>query len=75
MNVEDYLYVYFSVIAKAVELYPTSDKDVVYQLSANDKNSTISFKELVKNAWSYNYDNFLLILLVMVFLKELWLNK
>lgn len=37
MNVEDYLYVYFSVIAKAVELYPTSDKDVVYQLSANDK--------------------------------------
>ena len=37
MNVEDYLYVYFSVIAKAVKLYPTSDKDVVYQLSANDK--------------------------------------
>lgn len=37
MNVEEYLYIYFSVIAKAVELYPTSDKDVVYQLSASDK--------------------------------------
>lgn len=37
MNVEEYLYIYFSVIAKAVELYPTSDKDVVYKLSASDK--------------------------------------
>lgn len=36
MNVEDYLYVYFNLVGKAAELYPTTDKDVVYNFSSHD---------------------------------------
>lgn len=36
MDTEEYLYVYFSIIGKTAELYPTSDKEVVYKLSSSD---------------------------------------
>lgn len=36
MNIDDYMYVYFSIIGKAAELYPTSDQKVVYELSVSD---------------------------------------
>lgn len=36
MDTEEYLYVYFSIIGKAAELYPTSSQEVVYKLSLND---------------------------------------
>lgn len=37
MNVDDYLYTYFSILKKATELCPTDDKKIVYKLSATDK--------------------------------------
>ena len=37
MNVDDYMYTYLSIISKTAELYPTNDRNVVYQLSATDK--------------------------------------
>lgn len=44
MNVDDYLYVYSSTIKAAAEMAPTTDRDVVYALSSQDKH----FYEIVQ---------------------------
>lgn len=44
MNVDNYMYTYIAVIKASAEMFPTTDKNVVYQLSSKDRH----FYEIVQ---------------------------